>query len=99
MATESTVADVKVGDGEMAVFTYRPEGAGKRPAVNVIEEIWGVNDHMKDIAGRFAAAGYVAAAPDLFHRSGREITVPFDQMPGGGSSCEARYRMTISWPT
>ena len=83
MATVSEVADVKVGDGEMAVFTYRPGGGGKAPGIVVIQEIFGVNDHMKDVAGRFAAEGYVAAAPDLFHRSGREVTVPFDQMQQG----------------
>lgn len=75
--TVHEVADVRAGDGDMALFTYRPEGDGKRPAVIVIQEIYGVNDHMKDVAGRFAAEGYFAAAPDLFHRSGRAITVSY----------------------
>ncbi|MEH7332126.1 dienelactone hydrolase family protein [Neobacillus drentensis] len=37
-----------------------------RPAVIIIQEIWGVNKHIQEIAERFAAAGYVAIAPDLF---------------------------------
>ena len=78
MATTSGVVDVKVGDGEMAIFTDAPEGSGNRPAVIVIQEIFGVNDHMKDVASRFAAEGYFAAAPDLFHRAGRNVTVPFE---------------------
>lgn len=41
-----------------------------RPTVIIIQEIWGVNDHIKDVAQRFAAAGYVAIAPDLFARDG-----------------------------
>ena len=89
--TTHEVADVRVGDGDMALFTYRPEADGKRPAVIVIQEIFGVNDHMKDVAGRFASEGYFAAAPDLFHRSGREITVPFSEMQRGS---ELRGKLT-----
>ena len=37
------------------------------PGVVVIQEWWGLNDHIKDIADRFAAAGFVALAPDLYH--------------------------------
>jgi carboxymethylenebutenolidase len=36
------------------------------PAVVVIQEWWGVDDHIKDVTDRFAAAGYVALAPDLY---------------------------------
>ncbi len=81
--TVNEVKDVKVGDGDMALFTSRPDGDGKSPAVIVIQEIFGIDDHIKDVAGRFAAEGYFAAAPDLFHRSGREITVPYSEMPRG----------------
>ena len=91
MATVSETADVKVGGDDMQVFTYRPDGGGKSPAVIVIQEIFGVNDHVKDVAGRFAAEGYVAVAPDLFHRSGRGVVVPFDQMQTGG---EHRGKLT-----
>ncbi len=37
------------------------------PAVIVLQEWWGLEPHIKDVAGRFAAAGYVALAPDLYH--------------------------------
>ena len=37
------------------------------PGVLVIQEWWGLNDHIKDIVERFAAAGFVALAPDLYH--------------------------------
>ncbi len=83
MATVSESADVKVGADDMQVFTFRPDGGGKSPAVIVIQEIFGVNDHIKDVAGRFAAEGYLAAAPDLFHRSGRGVIVPFKEMQQG----------------
>ncbi len=43
-----------------------PAGAGKRPAVIVIHEVFGLNGDIRRIAGRFADIGYVALAPDLF---------------------------------
>jgi len=40
---------------------------GKGPGVIVIQEWWGLVPHIKDVCDRFAAAGYVALAPDLYH--------------------------------
>ena len=74
----SSVAEVKSGGQDMEIFSFSPDGGEKRPAVVVIQEIFGVNDHMKDVANRFAEAGFVAAAPDLFHREGKGTIVPFD---------------------
>lgn len=50
----------------MGYWAYQ-EGGEPRPAIIVIQEWWGLNDHIKDIARRFAAEGYVALAPDLYH--------------------------------
>jgi carboxymethylenebutenolidase len=45
-----------------------PQGVtGKAPAVVVIQEWWGLVDHIKDVANRFAAEGFIALAPDLYH--------------------------------
>lgn len=41
-----------------------------QPAVIVLQEIWGVDDHIQDVTRRFAQAGYVAFAPDLYARDG-----------------------------
>ena len=46
---------------------YLAAPAGKGPGVIVIQEWWGLVDHIKDVADRFAAEGYVALAPDLYH--------------------------------
>jgi len=46
---------------------------GPLPVVLVIQEIWGVDEHIEDVAGRFAAAGYVAFAPDLYAQGGERI--------------------------
>ena len=47
-----------------------PAGGGRRPAVIVIHEIFGLNDDIRRIAGRVADLGYVALAPDLFDTGG-----------------------------
>lgn len=55
-------------DGEtLSGYLARPEGGEARPAVLVLQEWWGINDNIRDIANRFAAAGYVALAPDLYN--------------------------------
>ena len=51
----------KTAQGYLAV----PE-SGAGPGVIVIQEWWGLVDHIKDVADRFAAAGFVALAPDLY---------------------------------
>jgi carboxymethylenebutenolidase len=48
-------------------YLARPEGDGPFPGVIVIQEWWGLNENIKDIARRFANAGYAAFAPDLYH--------------------------------
>lgn len=45
-----------------------PEGDGPFPAVVVLQEIFGVNTHIRDVTERFAQQGYVAIAPALYHR-------------------------------
>ena len=48
-------------------FLARPQGDGPFPGVIVIQEWWGLNDNIKDIAQRFANEGFAAFAPDLYH--------------------------------
>jgi carboxymethylenebutenolidase len=59
-------------DGAMRLYEAMPDGAEEaaRAAVVVIQEAFGVNDHIEDVTRRFARAGYHAVAPDLFHRAG-----------------------------
>ncbi len=51
----------------VGAYLAKPKGAGPSPAVIVIQEWWGLNDHIKDMAERYAREGYVALAPDLYH--------------------------------
>src|SRR5579862_1980171 len=48
---------------------HQPSGEPKGGII-VIQEAFGVNDHIEDVARRFAAEGWLAVAPHLFHRSG-----------------------------
>jgi carboxymethylenebutenolidase len=68
--------ELATADGPMAVYEALPDGAA-RGAVVVIQEAFGVNDHIEDVTRRFAAEGYHAAAPALFHRAGGG-TAPYD---------------------
>lgn len=64
---------VPYGEGDRYIgFAAKPARAGsKLPAVVVFQEIWGVDEHIQDIVRRFAAAGYLAFAPDLYAQSGK----------------------------
>lgn len=48
-------------------FLALPEGGGPFPGVVVVQEWWGLDDHIKDVAQRLANEGFVALAPDLYH--------------------------------
>jgi carboxymethylenebutenolidase len=59
-----------VADGStMDAYVARPANHGKYPAILVFQEAFGVTAHIRDIAERFAKAGLVAIAPELFHRT------------------------------
>jgi carboxymethylenebutenolidase len=55
------------------------ESGVPRGAVVVVQEAFGVNDHIKDVAQRFAAEGYRAVAPHFFHRSGDPV-ISYDDL-------------------
>ena len=52
-------------------FAYPENASEPLPSILVIQEIWGVNEHIEDVTRRFAAAGYAALAPDLFALNGQ----------------------------
>jgi carboxymethylenebutenolidase len=69
MTVTAETIRVETGDGAMAVYDARPDGP-PIGGVIVIQEAFGVNDHIEDVARRFADAGYRAVAPHLYHRTG-----------------------------
>ncbi len=65
-------------DGPMRLYVAIPDDTPTPTrAVIVIQEAFGVNSHIEDVTRRFAALGYLAVAPALFHRSGGG-TAPYD---------------------
>ncbi len=61
---------VKVRDGEMPAYRAMPIAGGPFPLVLVVQEIFGVHEHIKDICRRLAKLGYFAIAPELYARQG-----------------------------
>jgi len=61
---------INVNGQDVPVYRAQPEGKGNLPVVLVISEIFGVHEHIADVARRFAKQGYLALAPDLFVRQG-----------------------------
>jgi carboxymethylenebutenolidase len=75
MSTDRTF-ELSTSDGEMSVYEVTPDSDAAR-AVIVVQEAFGVNDHIRDVARRFATEGYHALAPAFFHRAGGG-TAPYD---------------------
>jgi carboxymethylenebutenolidase len=67
------------GGHSMGAYCARPDDDGPRPAVLVFMEIFGVNAHLRDVADRVACEGYVALAPDYFHRTGPGAEFAYDE--------------------
>jgi carboxymethylenebutenolidase len=61
---------VMVGDFKMPAYRAAPAGKKNLPVVLVVSEIFGVHEHIADVARRFAKLGYLAIAPELFVRQG-----------------------------
>lgn len=64
MKTETISFNTEGGD--TTAYVAMPHGGAGEKSVIVIQEYWGLNDHIKDIAGRYAEEGFVAIAPDLY---------------------------------
>jgi carboxymethylenebutenolidase len=62
--------ELPVADGtRMPAYVARPKDGEAHPGLLVFQEAFGVNHHIRNVAERFAAEGYVAIAPELFHRT------------------------------
>ena len=71
---------VQVNGADMGAYVSEPDGAGPYPGVVVIMEAFGVVPHIEDVARRFSAEGFVAIAPDLYHKQGPRLTCGYDQL-------------------
>lgn len=67
---EAGEVKMPVKDGMMPAYRAMPDKGGPFPTVLVVQEIFGVHEHIKDICRRFAKLGYFAIAPELYARQG-----------------------------
>ncbi len=68
----------RTGGGSMGGYLALPRGDGAHPAVLVYMEIFGINSHIRQVTERVATEGYVALAPDYFHRTGPGVELGYD---------------------
>lgn len=79
MTVQGQDIQITTSAGEsMGAYLALPEGGQPAPAVLVFMEIFGVNAHIRDVTRRVAAEGYVALAPDYFHRTGPGIQLEYN---------------------
>ncbi len=71
------------GDGRLVnAYVAMPAGEGRHPALIVVSEIWGLVDHIREVARRFAQEGYLTLAPDLYTGELKEAMSPSNIMAG-----------------
>jgi carboxymethylenebutenolidase len=79
MESESTTVDVQVDGQSMAIFVAEPTSGESLPGVVIAYEAFGMTDYIQDVARTLAAGGYIVAVPDLYHRVGRLLSVPYTE--------------------
>jgi carboxymethylenebutenolidase len=67
--TKQTIELKVAGSSPMRAYVAHPLSGGPHPGLMVFQEAYGVNGHIRNVTDRFAAQGYVAIAPELFHRT------------------------------
>lgn len=87
--------ELTASDGHR-LAAYLAEPAGKpRGGIVVVQEIFGVTRHIRDVADQYAAAGYIAVAPALFDRVERDVDVPYTDVQRGFGYMQAMNLDTV----
>ena len=73
----STLQLLAADGNRLSAYIVKPEGT-PRGAIVVVQEIFGVNSHIRRVAEQYAAAGYVAIAPALFDRLEKGVELGYD---------------------
>ena len=82
MAVRTEWIELSVDDGtSMRAWTARPDGRDVRRGLLVFQEAFGVNAHIRAVTERFADAGFIAIAPELFHRTAPGFDCRYDEFP------------------
>lgn len=72
---EADEVKVPVADGSIPAYRAMPDKGGPFPTVLVIQEVFGVHEHIKDLCRRLAKLGYYAIAPELYARQGNPAEI------------------------
>jgi carboxymethylenebutenolidase len=67
---QAGMVEIPTGNGPIPAYSATPAGGQKLPLVLVVQEIFGVHEHIKDVCRRLAKLGYCAVAPSLYHHQG-----------------------------
>ncbi len=74
--------ELSVSDGtRMSAYVARPGDRDARSGIIVLQEAFGVNSHIRNVADRFAREGYLAVAPELFHRTAPGFEGDYNNFP------------------
>ena len=73
---------VPVSDGKIPAYRAKPSNKTKLPTILVVQEVFGVHEHIRDICRRFAKLGYYAIAPSLYARYGDPGKYDMDHLQG-----------------
>ncbi|MBN3854285.1 dienelactone hydrolase family protein [Paraburkholderia sp. Ac-20340] len=68
--------DIPAGKDSFGAYLALPKG-GKGPGIVILQEIFGVNGHIRDVVEQYALDGYVAIAPDIFWRSAPRVELEY----------------------
>jgi carboxymethylenebutenolidase len=106
MSIRSEWIDLPVGDGTtMRAWVARPETAAPKRGLLLFQEAFGVNAHIRDVAGRFAGLDFVVIAPELFHRTAPGFDGKYTDFPAAmphlqaltEQGIEADVRAAYAW--
>jgi carboxymethylenebutenolidase len=78
MTVTSQWIEIESDDGQRFDGYLALPRAGRGPGVLIMQEIFGVNGHIRSIAEQYALAGYVALVPDMFWRTERRVELGYD---------------------
>jgi carboxymethylenebutenolidase len=74
------MVNVPIADGNIPAYMAMPATGTNHPVILVVQEIFGVHEHIKDVCRRLAKQGHLAIAPELYHRQGDASKYTFKQI-------------------
>ena len=106
MEIQGEFVTTKVSDGtSMRLYVASPAGAAATRGLLVMQEAFGVNAHIRDVTERFAREGFLAVAPELYHRTGAGFEGSYDDFGSAMThlkelrdpDMEADFRAAYDW--